>query len=566
MRDRRKALEGSVIPVHRRMEIHDHVKAHKANEIEPLLRKVVSDSSEGLVLKNPRSAYRLSERNDDWWKVKPEYMTEFGEALDCVIIGGYYGSGHRGGMLSSFMCGLRASPVEIEARSLHEQHCVSFFKVGGGMCALDYKEIREATEGKWKTFDPRKPPTEYITLAGGDRMYERPDMWIKPSDSVVVEVKAASVSSTDQFAMRLTLRFPRFKRLRSDKSWNDALSVEQFLELKNHAEQTHAEKEFLVDDERKKRRASAQSGRKKKKPLIVHGAAGDGDVTAPYAGPDSKVFEGVTFFIVSEALKPFKKTKQELEQLIKANGGAIVQSQSAAESVICVADKNVVKASAIKREGRLSIVRPAWLYDCIEQSASEPGQGRFLLPMEPLHMLHIAEEDREVIEGNVDEFGDSYCRDINVEELRRIFGAMSVRLKGAVEVAELRTQFEERLVELPETRGSMFGMVMAYIDTPAGNDVAMTTGNADVSSATTSTNLDLELVKQKLRFGGAKLIDNLHDSGVTHIIFTGQDKDRLQELRDETARKQRLPRIVTVEWVVESWREKTLLAEERFLP
>ncbi len=67
----------------------------------------MAEASEGLVLKNPRSIYRLNSRNDDWMKVKPEYMTGFGESLDCIIIGGYYGSGHRGGRLSSFLCGLR---------------------------------------------------------------------------------------------------------------------------------------------------------------------------------------------------------------------------------------------------------------------------------------------------------------------------------------------------------------------------------------------------------------------------------------------------------------------------
>ncbi|KAK5006722.1 DNA ligase (ATP), partial [Cryomyces antarcticus] len=107
LRDRRKALEASVNCVHRRLEIHQYTEAHNAAEIEPLLRQVVAEASEGLVIKNPRSMYRLNERNDDWIKIKPEYMVEFGEALDCIVIGGYYGSGHRGGRLSSFLCGLK---------------------------------------------------------------------------------------------------------------------------------------------------------------------------------------------------------------------------------------------------------------------------------------------------------------------------------------------------------------------------------------------------------------------------------------------------------------------------
>lgn len=109
LRDRRAALSGAITNVSQRIEIHDFEECDSVDKIEPQLRRVVAEASEGLVLKNPRSIYRLNSRNDDWMKVKPEYMTEFGESLDCVIIGGYYGTGRRGGGLSSFMCGLRVS-------------------------------------------------------------------------------------------------------------------------------------------------------------------------------------------------------------------------------------------------------------------------------------------------------------------------------------------------------------------------------------------------------------------------------------------------------------------------
>jgi len=45
--------------------------------------------------------------------------------------------------------------------------------------------------------------------------------------------------------------------------------------------------------------------------------------------------------IVSEAVKPEKRSKAELEQLVKANGGRIVQQETAAEQVICVADRSI---------------------------------------------------------------------------------------------------------------------------------------------------------------------------------------------------------------------------------
>jgi DNA ligase-4 len=166
--------------------------------------------------------------------------------------------------------------------------CYSFCKVGGGFTAADYANIRHHTDGKWKDWDPKHPPSEFVELAGGDAQYERPDVWIKPDESVVVCVKAASVSTSDQFRLGLTLRFPRFKRLRMDKDWKSALSVQEFMDLKSNVEQERKNKEFNVDDGRKKR-----IKRITKRPLTVAGY--DERLATKYSGPSGKVFEGLNF-------------------------------------------------------------------------------------------------------------------------------------------------------------------------------------------------------------------------------------------------------------------------------
>lgn len=113
--ERRAVLSRCITNVEKRFEIHDYIETSKVDDIDQELRRVVEVSSEGLVLKNPRSVYRLNSRNDDWMKVKPEYMTGFGESFDCVVIGGYYGQGRRGGAHASFLCGLRVDDNHISA-------------------------------------------------------------------------------------------------------------------------------------------------------------------------------------------------------------------------------------------------------------------------------------------------------------------------------------------------------------------------------------------------------------------------------------------------------------------
>ena len=375
LRDRRRALEASVKSIHRRMEVHTYKEARNAADIEKLLRHVVLEASEGLVLKNPRSPYRLNDRNDDWMKVKPEYMTEYGESLDCLVIGGYYGSGHRGGRLSSFLCGLRVDENQVQ-QGANPMKFFSFFKVGGGFTAADYAEVRHRTDGKWKKWDRKNPPVEYIELAGGDLQYEQPDEWIKPDESVVLEVKAASVSVTDQFKLGMTLRFPRFKNLRTDRDWKNALSISEFLALQKNVETEHKEKQFQVDDHRKKRKKATSH----KKPLTV--AGNEGTLTTPYGGLATNLFNGLNFYIMSESLKPMK-SKLELEQVVKSNGGKVFQSEHAAPNTICIADRALVKVASLKKREEFDIIRPSWIFDNIMQDENEKEMQRFLLPLEP---------------------------------------------------------------------------------------------------------------------------------------------------------------------------------------
>ncbi|GAM91626.1 hypothetical protein ANO11243_096780 [Dothideomycetidae sp. 11243] len=413
LRDRYNALQQSVKSVHRRLEVHTHTEATSATEIEPLLRKVVAESTEGLVLKSPRSMYRLNERNEDWMKVKPEYMTEFGEALDCVVIGGYYGSGHRGGRLSSFLCGLRVDQNQID-QGADPLKCYSFFKVGGGMTAGDYADIRHLTDGKWKDWDSKRPPTHYIELAGGDRQYEKPDVWIRPDESIVLEVKAASVSATDQFRTGYTLRFPRFRKLRRDKDWRAALSLVEFSQLKDRAEEEKEEKRFKIDDARRKRTAK----RRKRETVI----AGQDQSVAAYAGPESKLFDGISFFILSEQMKP-KKSKVELEKLVKANGGRIVQTERD-ENTFCIADRNVIKVASLKKAGQRTIVKPRWLTECVRQAEIDAGLAPFVLPLEPSDVFFSPQSEEVKHQRHVDEYGDSYARDISPDELLALLDQM----------------------------------------------------------------------------------------------------------------------------------------------
>lgn len=528
LQDRRAALTGSIESVSRRIEIHGFEEATHHSQIEPMLRKVVAESSEGLVLKNPRSEYRLNERNDDWIKVKPEYMAEFGQELDCVVIGGYYGSGKRGGNLSSFMCGLRIPQQQLtQPTENNPQKCLSFFKVGGGFAAADYAEIRHRTEGKWIDWIKSKPPTDWITLGGGDRQFEKPDQWIKPEDSVVLSVKAASVTPSDQFAVGQTLRFPRFRKLKTDKSWREALNYEEFLELKNRVEGEREEKKMMMNESRKQR-----TSKRAKRSLALQGQ--EDEVVTPYAGPVTKVFDGLTFSIMTDAPKPIKKSKVELEQLVKANGGSIVASAKD-QGTIVIADRNMVKVASIAKYDKQNIIRPKWLLDCIAQCEADRGRPPLLLPLEPCHVFHMATAQRGRHDGNVDQFGDSYTRDANVDGILTLLENMPAY--GSREAVGAFSLFKD---ELDNMRGLMFHGITAYFE--------------EVTASTIRT----------FEFAGGNVAKSIRDNDLTHVVV-GKN-GAASDIRKNTSSKRHLPRIVGEDWVLESWAESTRLDEERKLP
>ncbi|KAL7273113.1 DNA ligase (ATP) [Rhizina undulata] len=552
LRDRRRALERSIKKVHRRLEIHEYTEAKEASEIEAKLRQVIAEASEGLVIKNPRSVYRLNERNDDWVKVKPEYMTEFGESLDCLVIGGYWGRGSRGGILSSYLCGLRVDGNYLKPGD-NPMKFWSFCKVGGGITAHEYAKIAHITENKWHQWDSNMPPKEYIELAGGDNQYEKPDVWIKPEDSIVLEIKASSVSNTDQFRILKTLRFPRFKRLRDDKDWTSALSVNGFMNLKEEAGKEQEKEQAVKKLDVENRRRGAKRVKRK---LVINGADDEVKPLVEIDAAKKGVFEGWSFYIVSEAVKE-KKSKAEIEQLVKAHGAKIYQNETAESNIKVIGDRNNFKISAIKKKGTHDIIKPRWIFDCIKQHDADiesGGSGGCILPLEPCHILHATKKTEKLVLDSVDKWGDSYTREPTDEELANILKSMSGEFNMTFDVDLFNS------LELGELPGSVFRNCVVYLDF---GDMAE---RNNLDPAGDRFSVSLHVAESYIIFAGGRTVRDIADLEITHIVIDNTDKVRLKGIRDFLQWRRKLPRVVTTAWVKQSFEAKTLLDEERFAP
>lgn len=249
--------------------------------------------------------------------------------------------------------------------------------------------------------------------------------------------------------------------------------------------------------------------------------------------------------------KPEKKSKAELEHLVKSNGGKIVQNGSR-PGTVCIGDQRTVHVASLCKRRNVDIIRPSWLLDNIRQSEADQGRPSLLLPLEPRHMFFTIAESESRIEGAVDEYGDSFARDTTADELKEMFNSMPAKFEYSFSAKDFKIELQEHGKDLRELPGWMFEGLLLYSDRQLFNDASLTDKDSDFR---------IKQACDTARFAGANFTNDLRE-GITHVLV-GADGSTTRALRQRTSEFQRLPRLVTIDWIEQSWQEKTLLDEER---
>jgi len=166
------------------------------SEVAAAYERALVAGHEGLIIKNPSSAYAPGKRGKNWLKIKPVM-----ETLDLVVIGAKWGEGRRASFLGSY----RLACVDQASGRLLD--------VGWVATGLTDEALAELTE----MF------RELVILEKGM------EVEIKPA--VIFEVAYEEIQKSPNYSSGYALRFPRMVRVRDDKSLEEADTLERILSL-----------------------------------------------------------------------------------------------------------------------------------------------------------------------------------------------------------------------------------------------------------------------------------------------------------------------------------------------
>jgi len=173
------------------------------------------------------ATYEPDKRTSAWLKLKKDYVAGLGDSLDLVPIGAWHGNGRKAAWWS---------PILLAVWDEHAGQLVGVCKCMSGFTDEFYKALNERyPEGSGNC----SHTPQWNVNTGG----LRPNVYFKPRE--VWEIRGADITLSPVYmaamglvstSRGLSLRFPRFIRLREDKGTTEASTPEFLASLWNKQE------------------------------------------------------------------------------------------------------------------------------------------------------------------------------------------------------------------------------------------------------------------------------------------------------------------------------------------
>lgn len=381
-----KCLRKYVKTIPGTLHLSEILEAKSKQDIIDALNASIDLNEEGIVIKDPSSVYKYSDRNSGWFKLKMDYFDDVVHDLDVLIMGGNYS----GSKINSFFIGICSGPGIF--------YCLG--KIASGLNAeqLDLLNNKLQTKGvKFSNF----PDKSLRKLFFGR---ETPDVFIEPENSCVLTIRASELvrSTDDSVKTPYTLRFPRVLAIRDDKNPDECLTMNELLEFTSHNKaviklnKRHLDLNEIMS-ERMKRKA---------KPEIITGKLHKTSKLGDFLkGKKLHVLTGAENWPIDEIYYSIKRFGGEACYQLNDNLDIVLTNQ--------------IKPELMKKNICFDLIHLDWLKRILESGE--------LLSYKQNEIIRLGVNFKTDLCDNFDQYGDSYSDTVTKDTLKSVFNSMEIR-------------------------------------------------------------------------------------------------------------------------------------------